>query len=73
MTNSLGQLLITLLQREGICDNNYGKLAEAVYHALNNISCQMNLGDVIELPNGACLTKTYDPRKSECLLNIAPI
>lgn len=73
MTNSLGQLLIALLQKEGICDDNYGKLAEAVYHSLKNINDQMNVGDVIELPNGACLTKTFDPRKPECLLNVAPI
>ena len=61
MTNSLGALLTALLQEKGIYSDDYYKISDAVYSALTNIDLQMNVGDVIELPRGSCLIKTFDP------------
>jgi hypothetical protein len=64
MTGSLGQLLTIYLQRKGICENDYEKISQAVYESLIQIDLQINTGDVLELPRGSNLTKTYDPLDS---------
>lgn len=61
MTNSLGALLTSLLQLKGISSDNYQVISDAVYSSLTEIDLQMNTGDVLELPRGSCLTKTFDP------------
>jgi hypothetical protein len=61
MTNSLGALITALLQEKGICSDDYYKISDAVYSSLTEIDLQMNVNDVLELPRGSCLTKTFDP------------
>lgn len=52
MTDSLGSLLTSFLQLEGISSDDYYKLSDAVYTALHKIDAQISKDQYVVFPNG---------------------